>query len=132
MSKQYKTWELVKMWEEGERGNYKNNHDIIIRLSDLGIVLAECEQTHFITLTNLPMDETWTKVQEPVDFIKAIEAYYNGETIICKWIGEDSRPEESEYIPKDFRLKIMEDICGSSISAFEILHGTWYIKEGQY
>ena len=74
MAKQYTTDELIKAWREGERGEFKCKGNLCdnIQLIENGIIFKESRSSYYIS----PVDEkiVWTKVQEPVDFMTAINS----------------------------------------------------------
>lgn len=71
MAKQYKTWELIKAWQEGETGEFTCGQTTVI-LVDGRIEFKGSGSAYYISAH----DKTflWTKVQEPVDFMTAINS----------------------------------------------------------
>lgn len=114
MAKQYKTWELIKAWQEGERGEFKavNSNTQNVLLGAVEITLLNSQASYFISLIDKKV--LWEKVQKPVDFMTALNS------------GKRIKPVEyPEYLCACEHLK--------NISYYnnykEVLNGKWLIEE---
>ena len=77
-----KIWEVIKSWQEGERGVYTApNHEI--RLKDNGIESEETERSikTYLFISPSLLSKDWQKVEQEYSFAEAYEAYKNGAEI---------------------------------------------------
>ncbi len=82
---------------------------------------------HTFAIDHYNLRHRWRRVPEQVDFMVALKAYNNGETIVCKWLeGEYS------YSRKCNKYMGIVDDNKRAITASEILEGEWYIEEERY
>ena len=80
----------------------------------------ECGSKFFIWSQTINLK--WRRILQPVDFITAIKAYDDNNTIICLF-----NDFQNIYTPKKGKNSLIND-KGNIISSAEILHGEWYIK----
>lgn len=62
---------------------------------------------------------------KPVPFIEAVKAYRDGKSITCEW-----RDLRSVYNLSCGDTAMFKDVNCATLTAGEILDGTWYIEEG--
>lgn len=118
MAKQYKTWELIKAWQEGERGKFVRSDGIEYILKDIGLKRIFSNEIAWMANSKNViasfLNATWTKVQEPVDFMTAI----NSDKRIKPF-------QYSEYQKPNIWLKNI----GYYDNYIEIINGKWLIEE---
>lgn len=120
MAKQYKTWELIKAWQEGERGQYVHEHGDKINLEKCGITywLGNGKP---VVLTKTNCESLWTKVQKPVDFMTAINSGKKIKPVDCNR-GDLALYQKIDGAIYDLAFQSPEEIR-------ELINGKWLIEE---
>lgn len=105
--------------EESHKMTLGNN----LHLSEYGYVANEEGKP---VLSNFTLNSKFRLVNEPVNFMEAIKAFAEEKIIYCEFEGDKSR-----YIPlEDDISHPLWDKNQNTITAEEILHGKWFIEEG--
>lgn len=129
MAKEYQTWELVKMWQEGQTGVFKLNlvpSTYLVRLTK-EVMLGTTDNfktSHGFSIDWDDKNNTWTKVNEPVSIQEAMEALQKKEPVYCLYQGLHY---EFDY-NKNHLIWYRNGYEGSSyIPIGLITEGQWYI-----
>jgi len=104
--------------------SYRTDEGAVIALDGDGrIVNQEGEPI----LSNFSLGSKFRLVNEPVSFTEAIKAFIEEKIIYCELKGNKCR-----YIPlEDDIFHPLWDKNQNTITAEEILHGKWFIEEGE-
>jgi YHS domain-containing protein len=118
MAKQYTTDELIKAWIEGERGKFESDNNISpVELKDDGIFFAHGNHSRYF-ISRGDANVLWTKVQEPVDFMTAINS------------GKRIKAESyTYYYSTEEWLKELKLITFNI--ALKLINGKWLIEDGE-
>lgn len=121
--KTYKLWEVFKMLEENPRLKFRAyDSKVMLYVSGAGFIWSEWRNGLYGIDGNIEISEKWTLVEEPVDFMTAIMAYYEDNKTIKSVVDSTERRYE-------FRGLGLENTKQDAISATEIIKGKWYIEE---
>lgn len=100
---------------------------------DKGAVIALDKEGYIVNqegepiLSNFSLGSKFRLVNEPVSFTEAIKAFIEEKIIYCELKGNKCR-----YIPlEDDIFHPLWDKNQNTITAEEILHGKWFIEEGE-
>lgn len=124
MPKTYKTWEAIKMLTENPKLIFTQAYVCknIKFLTSNEQLLIECESKHIAYNNLLYADAEWELVQEPVNFMTAVEAFDRGKNIYCELPnGTKTKYQFKEYMG-------LMDGYRNPIGSYEILKGKWYIE----
>lgn len=136
--KTYKTWETIKMLTENPNLIFKCVKDATNDLLTNEIEVSANKggyiddiAIHGVTFN---IKEEWILVQQPVNFMEAIEAYEKGKIVNCQ--VENKIFKYNPY--KANGVKIfgdggfeITDTNGNTITTIETLRGKWFIEEGE-
>ena len=128
MSKQYETWEVLKLIGENPNLKFQTTFsdgviwEAFSRSNNKGVRCiygkgTNSEEEDFLSSDSNTMSRLWKKVKQYLDFMTAFnEWFYKDKTIICELDGETCT-----FIPKR--------LCAQNISPVLIARGKWYIKD---
>lgn len=116
MAKQYKTWELIKAWQEGERGEFTSRL-AAVELTDEKIKLRGGNSLSYYFISAYDKTATWTKVQTPVDFMTAVNS------------GKRIRPNNSCYGYMNLKDILCMLASLPESKAVSLINGEWLIEE---
>jgi hypothetical protein len=119
--KKYLTSEAIAMLEKNPNLEFVNSKGMELRVSFGAARFFEGGKN--ISRFGIGLVE-WELIQEPVDFLTAVEAYSEGKTIRC----EDSKWGSHTYKIDEFSDEI-KDTKGIAVSTHEVLKGVWYVEE---
>lgn len=120
MAKQYKTWELIKAWQEGVRGEFQSTPNSVqkVQLEDIGIILEDGNSYY---LSPVDTKILWTKVQEPVTMLEAFNSKKQVKHESSKLRGL-SRHQGINAVLYDLALLHPD-------TARDLINGKWLIEE---
>jgi hypothetical protein len=121
--KKYLTSEAIAMLEKNPKA-ILDNEIYWITVKDNHVRASFDKGNTWVNWYGSMQPYEWELIQQPVDFLTAVEAYSEGKTIRC----EDSKWGSHTYKIDEFSDEI-KDTKEIAVSTHEVLKGVWYVEE---
>lgn len=118
MARTYSLSEAIQMLEKNHKLEFKQHTDVdgvvFLKLNDRGCLVSRSAHGDKMIIG---IEGKWELVQKPVTFMEAAQAYCDGKTIYCEYLGRtyDYKPNRDNGF----------------VAFHKIMNADWYIKEDE-